>query len=120
MTTAFRIRPPAKILSLNVPFSLLQDRVTIKKPAPTSESRIDEHPDFNRIRCPLCKWRPKPTHRWFCAPCDQPEFFLAGCGTRWNTFATRGRCPGCGHQWRWTACLNCAGWSLHQEWYVSK
>jgi hypothetical protein len=44
-------------------------------------------------------------------------FFDGGCGECWNTFNTRGRCPGCGHQWRWTACLNCSGWSLHEHWY---
>jgi len=74
--------------------------------------------EFSRIRCPLCRWRPKPSHRWFCAPCDFPEFFQHGCGAYWNTFTTRGRCPDCGHQWRWTACLSCAGWSLHEHWYV--
>jgi hypothetical protein len=74
-------------------------------------------PDFNRIRCPLCKWQPKPAHRWFCAPCGDPEFFADGCGACWNTFTTRGLCPGCGHQWRWTSCLNCSRWSLHEDWY---
>ena len=73
--------------------------------------------DFSRIRCPLCKWQPKPAHRWFCASCGYPEYFEGGCGTCWNTFITRGRCPGCSHQWRWTACLNCAEWSLHADWY---
>jgi Uri superfamily endonuclease len=76
--------------------------------------------DFNRIRCPLCKWQPKPSHRWFCAPCNYPEYFDDGCGACWNTFSTRGRCPGCGHQWRWTACLHCARWSLHADWYENR
>jgi hypothetical protein len=75
------------------------------------------NPDFSRIRCPLCKWQPKSSHRWFCAPCVYPEFFDGGCGECWNTFSTRGRCAGCGHQWRWTACLNCSGWSPHEHWY---
>jgi hypothetical protein len=22
-------------------------------------------PDFGRVRYPLCKWQPKPSHRWF-------------------------------------------------------
>ena len=39
------------------------------------------------------------------------------CGTAWNTFATRGRCPGCAHQWRWTSCLRCDQWSPHGDWY---
>ncbi|HSK30229.1 MAG TPA: GIY-YIG nuclease family protein, partial [Candidatus Limnocylindria bacterium] len=79
-----------------------------------------ESEGFNRIRCPLCRWQPKALHRWLCAPCDDPEFFDDGCGACWNTFSTRGRCPGCGHQWRWTACLNCAGWSLHTDWYAKE
>jgi len=74
-------------------------------------------PDFSRIRCPRCRWRPRPSDRWFCAPCDDPEYFAGGCGTCWNTFATGGRCPGCGHRWRWTACLHCSRWSLHADWY---
>lgn len=101
-------------------WSLLQDtRTRIQIAKKPSGLRIDA-PDFNRIRCPLCQWQPKPSHRWFCAPCDYPEFFNDGCGACWNTFATRGRCPGCGHQWRWTACLNCEGWSLHADWYAKE
>ena len=91
-----------------------------QKPTGVTERQIERQatrPDFSRIRCPICKWQPKPAHRWFCASCKYPEFFDAGCGMCWNTFSTRGRCPGCGHQWRWTACLNCAQWSLHEHWY---
>jgi Uri superfamily endonuclease len=101
-------------------WSLLQDtpaRIQVaKKP---SVLGIDA-PDFNRICCPLCRWQPRASDRWFCAPCEHPEYFDDGCAACWNTFATRGRCPGCGHQWRWTACLNCAGWSLHADWYENE
>ena len=48
---------------------------------------------------------------------DTPEPPFDGCGTSWNTFLTRGRCPGCRHQWQWTSCLRCHGWSLHEDWY---
>lgn len=85
----------------------------VKRPTARQATTVD----FSRIRCPLCKWQPKPSHRWFCASCGYPEYLDEGCGTCWNTFTTRGRCPGCGHQWRWTACLNCADWSLHADWY---
>jgi hypothetical protein len=98
-------------------FFLLQENAASKKIIAKASRLADRSPDFGRIRCPLCKWRPKPSHRWFCAPCDHPEYFDDGCGTCWNTFSTRGRCPGCGHQWRWTACLSCEGWSLHEDWY---
>ncbi|RPI40052.1 MAG: hypothetical protein EHM59_21825 [Betaproteobacteria bacterium] len=59
------------------------------------------------IFCPLCAWRPKATDRWCCPPCR----------TEWNTFWTRGLCPGCGHQWVRTQCLACGEWSLHERWY---
>jgi hypothetical protein len=69
------------------------------------------------VRCPLCAWRPRSDDLWFCADAGAPEHFLGGCGTAWNTFETRGRCPGCAHQWRWTACPACEQWSLHEDWY---
>ena len=72
---------------------------------------------FAAIRCPLCRWQPRASDLWFCDDCDYPEFFYGGCGTEWNTFATGGRCPGCAHQWRWTSCLSCEGWSPHENWY---
>ena len=70
-----------------------------------------------RIRCPLCEWEPGPGSEWACVRIDVPEGFRGGCGTVWNTFATRGRCPGCQYQWKWTKCLRCGGWSLHEDWY---
>jgi hypothetical protein len=70
----------------------------------------------NRIRCPICRWQPVPSSMWSCLGADGPEPFQ-GCGTVWNTFSTRGRCPGCHHQWHWTSCLRCEGWSLHEDWY---
>ena len=78
----------------------------------------EEEQEFSRIRCPLCQWQPNASSLWWCADCWHPEYFFDGCGTKWNTFATRGLCPGCNHQWKWTACLSCMGWSLHEEWYV--
>jgi hypothetical protein len=64
--------------------------------------------DEQEIRCPLCEWQPQPEDRWSCAP---------GCGTVWNTFWTRGLCPGCSQQWSVTQCLACKGVSLHRKWY---
>lgn len=98
-------------------WSLLQETPPWLCAAKKPLTRRFESDDFSRIRCPLCKWQPKASHRWFCAPCEYPEFFADGCGACWNTFSSRGRCPGCGHQWRWTACPNCARWSLHTDWY---
>ncbi len=74
--------------------------------------------DFNRIRCPLCKWQPQKSSRWYCADLPFPENFFDGCETHWNTFDTRGKCPGCQHQWRYTTCLSCSQHSVHEDWYV--
>ena len=80
----------------------------------------EEETDFERIRCPLCKWTPNDSSRWWCADAGAPEYFYGGCFTSWNTFETRGRCPGCAHQWKWTSCLRCGGWSRHEDWYEIK
>jgi hypothetical protein len=61
-----------------------------------------------RIYCPRCEWAPGPHDRWMCAP---------GCRTVWNTFETRGRCPGCAKRWLVTQCLTCLVASLHEDWY---
>src|SRR5213592_635101 len=74
---------------------------------------------FAGIRCPLCRWRPVRASRWMCVSVGEPENFFDGCGTRWNTFETRGLCPGCSHQWIWTACLSCHRASPHEDWYES-
>jgi hypothetical protein len=89
---------------------------------PANRTRVDVSADerkaFSGIRCPRCRWRPSPSSRWCCDRAGgSPEPFFEGCGTAWNTFATRGRCPGCHHQWQWTSCLRCHEWSLHVEWY---
>ena len=78
---------------------------------------LDEEDARARIRCPLCEWQPGESSRWSCQRTPTPEGFFGGCGTVWNTFSTRGRCPGCQYQWRWTSCLRCTGWSLHEDWY---
>jgi hypothetical protein len=72
---------------------------------------------FKGIRCPLCEWRPDAHARWSCIHRDSPEPPFPACGTVWNTFVTAGRCPGCNHQWQWTSCLSCGGWSKHVDWY---
>jgi hypothetical protein len=74
--------------------------------------------DFSRIRCPLCRWQPTASSQWYCSDAPEfPHFFYHGCGTSWNTFETRGRCPGCDHQWTWTDCHRCWQSSPHDDWY---
>jgi len=99
-------------------FSLFQKGLAPADATDTIDQMDDEEPDQGRIRCPLCQWRPDSGSSWACGDCAHPEYFFGGCGAVWNTFDTRGLCPGCGHQWRWTACLSCGGWSLHEDWYA--
>ncbi len=61
-----------------------------------------------KIHCPRCEWAPGPHDEWACTP---------GCGTIWNTFETRARCPGCRKQWTVTVCLACLVGSAHEDWY---
>jgi hypothetical protein len=68
----------------------------------------DVDKDFSGVRCPACKWRPTRTDMWSCSP---------GCGEVWNTFATRGECPGCQRFWSKTQCTRCGVWSDHDDWY---
>ena len=99
--------------------SLFQ-RTLVPQETADEVSLLDEEPDFNRICCPLCEWQPNASSLWYCGDCGHPEYFFDGCGMFWNTFNTRGLCPRCGHQWRWTSCLRCEGWSLHEDWYAAE
>jgi len=105
-----------QLFHLAVTLWLFQEKL---KPAGTTEKspQRDEINEFGRIRCPRCQWQPSALSRWYCGDCDYPEYFYNGCGAAWNTFTTRGRCPGCGHQWSWTICLRCYRWSRHNDWY---
>lgn len=95
-----------------------------KRPDPQWDQKIFTIPkdadgeSAERIRCPLCEWQPAPASTWCCYGEGTPEPPFHWCGTTWNTFETRGRCPGCGHQWKWTSCLRCGGFSLHEDWYA--
>jgi hypothetical protein len=95
---------------------LLKDDGATREIVITRE-RPDEDERFSAIRCPRCDWRPDASSRWQCAGSGTPEAPFHGCGTVWNTFLTRGVCPGCEHPWQWTSCHRCHEWSPHDEWY---
>lgn len=97
---------------------LFQRGLTTDEQADVLDESEEDDAGRGRVRCPLCGWRPASSSRWYCADCGPPEFFYGGCGSVWNTFDTRGVCPGCNHRWRWTSCLYCAGWSPHEDWYA--
>ena len=88
------------------------DPITVKN------AGSEEDEGFSGIRCPLCAWQPSASSRWCCVSDGPPEPAFDSCGTVWNTFSTRGQCPGCSHQWQWTTCLRCGEWSRHDAWYV--
>jgi hypothetical protein len=96
---------------------LLKRADTQRNPEVVIRHAPDDEKMFERIRCPLCSWRPESSSSWCCWNEDGPEPPFNWCGTHFNTFLTRGRCPGCQHQWQWTSCLRCHGWSLHEDWY---
>jgi hypothetical protein len=64
--------------------------------------------EHSESHCPKCAWRPQAEDRWECTP---------SCGTVWNTFWTRGVCPGCAVKWPVTQCLECMQFSPHEAWY---
>jgi hypothetical protein len=86
------------------PFALRLQRV----PEEELLTGLTDDDRFRRIRCPLCAWRPVASSRWFCTQCNDCS---------WNTFDTRGKCPKCAYQWRYTACLSCHKFSPHEDWY---
>lgn len=80
--------------------------LVITKKAPAVTVR-----DGGRIRCPKCSWEPAKSDRWCCEP---------GCSSVWNTFDTRGVCPGCEKRWHDTMCLRCGRWSRLDDWYANE
>ena len=107
-------------LLLAVAFRLLQKSLEPVVGNDTETTLREDENERSRIRCPHCLWQPNPSSRWVCWTVGPPENFAGGCGTRWNTFDTRGLCPGCSYQWRWTICLNCYEWALHEDWYENR
>jgi hypothetical protein len=107
------------MISVEAHVLLLKDNRRPAKIIVNLSSLLDDE-GLNGIRCPLCAWRPDASSRWSCLCIDTPEPPFRSCGTSWNTFATKGRCPGCQHQWQWTSCLRCQEWSLHVDWYEQR
>ena len=95
---------------------LLENDLASRRVA-TEIRELERDEEAQGVRCPLCGWRPTAASRWCCWWSEGPEPYFTSCGAEWNTFTTRGRCPGCQHQWRWTSCLRCGEWSLHDDWY---
>jgi hypothetical protein len=69
--------------------------------------------DGANVSCPFCGWKPQEGDLWVCDECK----------TKWNTFQTHGKCPGCDKQFIDTQCKKSSGGcgqvSLNVEWYNS-
>ncbi len=67
--------------------------------------------DGSYISCPKCGWEPDENCQWVCDVCN----------TKWNTFETHGKCPGCNKVFEDTGCSRskggCGEMSLNAEWY---
>jgi hypothetical protein len=65
------------------------------------------------VSCPNCGWEPRETDLWICDVCN----------TKWNTFETHAKCPGCGKIFADTQCKRssggCGQMSPHADWYKS-
>ena len=63
------------------------------------------------VSCPRCGWEPQESDIWVCDVCR----------TKWNTFETNAKCPGCGKVFVDTQCPRskggCGQMSLNVEWY---
>ncbi|HEY8430059.1 MAG TPA: hypothetical protein VIL20_16870 [Sandaracinaceae bacterium] len=57
---------------------------------------------------PTDRFFPDHYTHWLCDHCSGEPF---------DTFATRGRCPSCGHQYEETFCPVCGAASPHEYWW---
>lgn len=75
------------------------------KPWPTK----DEYPKRKSINCPKCGWVPDGKPHWGCEKC----------GTTFDTFETKAKCPNeeCGNSWELTQCIACGKRIPHKDWY---
>src|SRR5262245_7504155 len=60
----------------------------------------------HEFRCPECGWVPFALNAWKCKQC----------GFVWDSFATGGICPRCGHKHEETACVRCRRISANERW----
>lgn len=63
------------------------------------------------VSCPKCDWEPSKEDIWQCDICR----------TKWNTFETHAKCPGCGKVFIDTQCMRskggCGQMTPHADWY---
>jgi Zn-dependent protease len=70
-------------------------------------TRLDAAPRHSEAICPSCGAHPIAGSFWTCSRCR----------TRFDTFATGGRCPGCDGRFEMTTCPECLKASPFVDWY---
>lgn len=106
----YRVPTRASVLGRalgRVSWALRWLRATPRRALPPSV-RVPYRTGRAPVACPQCKAVPDADSRWQC------EF----CYCLWNTFDTRGTCPGCSFRFRATSCLVCKTSSRHDDWYL--
>jgi hypothetical protein len=109
----------SSIANLEWPYIFFHKSADIDE-AVKDKNAVEDTGNFNRIRCPVCCWQPERSSRWMCRDPNGIEHPSGGCRARWNTFDTRGLCPGCNYQWKGTMCLSCRVISPHEDWYEDR
>jgi Zn-dependent protease len=72
-------------------------------------ARMAEMPRHDDAACPSCGTRPLAGEFWGCG----------ACGARFDTFAKRGICPGCGQRFEQTACPDCFKSYPMEQWLAA-
>ena len=72
-------------------------------------SRLLSGPRRSEAACPTCKSAPLVGNYWTCKEC----------GTRFDTFEHRGRCPECGQLYRTTQCPDCYQEHPIGDWFAA-
>jgi tetratricopeptide (TPR) repeat protein len=70
-------------------------------------AKLLQSPHFGKVACPSCGWIPSGEPMW---KCD-------GCGERFDTFATRAKCPKCAKTHDTTSCIACKERPPHPDWW---
>ena len=69
---------------------------------------VQELPTHRECACPRCLQAPPRGRHWVCNECE----------TRFDTFETRGKCPGCGAWFLETACPHCHETNHIDRWFL--
>jgi Zn-dependent protease len=102
---ALVLGPAAFVLGLLAAFVALRSFFAFQ--ASRAMLRLERLPRHGHCACPNCGESAPAGEFWQCGHC----------GTKFDTFVTRGRCPGCGAWYLETACPHCQASNHVDGWY---